>query len=93
MDYYPTFGVGFGYHSYSHMSFGMVYRPGYVKKEVRVRLEVVAFDARKNKMIWAGTTESFNPETSQELIDGHLDVVVKALKEGGILEQGQNRRK
>lgn len=85
-DYHPTFGVGFGYHSYSHMSFGMTYRPGYVKKEVRVRLEVTAFDARMNKMIWAGTTECFNPESSQKLIAEHLDVVVKALKKGGILE-------
>ena len=86
LDYSPAFGMGFGYHHYSYMSFGMVYRPGYVKKEVRVRLEAVAFDARKNKMIWAGTTESFNPESSQTLIAEHVDLVVAAMRKNGLIQ-------
>ncbi|HTS78963.1 MAG TPA: hypothetical protein VMH40_00065 [Myxococcaceae bacterium] len=53
---YGAWGPYYGY------GWGAAYSPGYVRTDTVVRVEVLVFDLRQNKLLWAGTSESMNPE-------------------------------
>jgi len=84
-QYMPAFGMGFGYYSYSAMSVRAIYVPGHVRTDVVVRLEVTAFDVASEKMLWAGTTHTFNPSSDQKVINENIEVVMREMKKAGIL--------
>ena len=54
------YGGGWGpYYGYGWSS---AYSPGYVVTDTVVRVETLVFDLRQNKLLWAGTSETTNPE-------------------------------
>jgi len=84
-DYAPTFGMGYGYYRYSAMSMHAMYVPGHTRTDVTVRLEVTAFDVASEKMIWAGTTHSFNPSSAKSVIRENITLIMKTMQRAGIL--------
>jgi hypothetical protein len=47
--------------------------------------EVNLFDVRTNKLVWGGTTETFNPSSVQRESAGFADVVISALAKQGLV--------
>ena len=53
---------GGGWGPYYGYGWGAAYSPGYVVTDTVVRVETLVFDLRQNKLLWAGTSETTNPE-------------------------------
>jgi hypothetical protein len=47
--------------------------------------EVNLFDVRTNKLVWGGTTETFNPSSVRRDSAGFADVVISALAKRGLV--------
>ncbi len=60
----PTYmgGPYGGWGPYYGYGWGAAYSPGYVVTETVVRVETLVFDLRQDKLLWAGQSETTNPE-------------------------------
>lgn len=85
VDYVPGFGYGFGYYDYYGMAYQSVYRPGYTTIDTIVSLETTVFAVSTQKMVWAGGTRSFNPNSAQTVIDENADLIVASMQEARML--------
>jgi len=74
--YMPYYGAFYG--GYYTFGWSNTYRPGVMEIEEKVRIETLIYDLRTDELIWAGTSDTANPETAQEFIK---DVVKEAGKE------------
>jgi hypothetical protein len=86
IDYVPTMGIGYGMYGYYGMGHTAVYRPGYTVTDKVVRLDIKLFDTASEKLIWAGKSESFNPSSSQAIINELAKLVIDDMKKSGILK-------
>ena len=67
-----------GWGPYYGYGWGAAYSPGYVVTDTIVRVETLVFDLRQNKLLWAGTSETTNPE--------RLDLFMKDLVKAAAAE-------
>jgi hypothetical protein len=51
-----------GWGPYYGYGWGAAYSPGYVVTDTVVRVETLVFDLRQDKLLWAGQSETTNPE-------------------------------
>jgi hypothetical protein len=60
----PTYmgGPYGGWGPYYGYGWGAAYSPGYVVTDTVVRVETLVFDLRQDKLLWAGQSETTNPE-------------------------------
>ena len=60
----PTYmgGPYGGWGPYYGYGWGAAYSPGYVVTDTIVRVETLVFDLRQDKLLWAGQSETTNPE-------------------------------
>ena len=65
---YHRWGRYYGY------GWGSAWGPGYAVTDTVVRLEVLAYDLRDEKLLWAGESETTNPDS----LDAYVREVVKA---------------
>jgi hypothetical protein len=84
-EYEPMFGYRRGFHNYYGMSYRYVSTPGYTTTDTIVRLETTVFSTSSGKMIWAGTTRSFNPSSAEGMVKKNADLIVKDMRESGLL--------
>ena len=75
-----TFG---GYFSYLNYMPGY---PGKVEKERSIRVETVVYALDEDKLVWAGISETENPEGIKNLVAEVIDAVAKSLREKGLLK-------
>jgi hypothetical protein len=62
------------------------YDPGYVRTDEIVTVEVVLYSLARDTMIWAGESETTNPESAPKLVDGVAKAVTADLKKHGLLK-------
>ncbi len=62
-----------------------VHSPGYYTQVKELVLETQLYDARSGKLVWSGQSESYAPSSSEKLIDEYSALLVKALREVGLL--------
>lgn len=62
---YPTAYYGFG--GYYGYAWPAVYDPGYLTTDTIVRVETNVYDVAKDKLVWSGMSEAFNPSASAKL--------------------------
>jgi hypothetical protein len=86
VDYVPTMGFGYGMYGYYGMGYSAVYRPGYTVTDKIVKLDIKMFDAKSEKMIWAGKSASFNPGSAQTVINELASLVIADMKKSGIVK-------
>ena len=84
-EYEPAFGFGHGFYGYYGMSHRYVSTPGYYTTDTIVKLEAVVFSTQTEDMIWAGATSSFNPSSAEKVIKENTDIIIKDMKESGLL--------
>jgi len=83
--YEPMYGYRHGFYDYYGMSHRAVYSPGYTTIDTVVKLETTVFSLSPEKMIWAGTTESFNPPSPLKIIEENADLIIKSMKTAKLL--------
>ncbi|MBW2658832.1 MAG: hypothetical protein JRC87_04415 [Deltaproteobacteria bacterium] len=83
--YEPMYGYRHGFYDYYGMSHRAVYSPGYTTIDTVVKLETTVFTLSPEKMIWAGTTESFNPPSPLKIIEENADIIIKSMKASNML--------
>ena len=84
-EYEPVFGYGHGFYGYYGMSHRYVSTPGYYTTDTIVKLEAIVFSTQTEEMIWAGATRSFNPGSAAKIIKENTDIIIKDMKESGLL--------
>jgi hypothetical protein len=80
--YYSTF---YGYYG---TLYPVVYSPGYLQKEKKVRIETNLYyvtNAPDGELIWTGITDTFNPADVHKAIKGLVKLVVTQLRNEEVL--------
>jgi hypothetical protein len=62
-----------------------VYDDDYLDEETTVRMVSNVFDVEKNKLIWSGTSETFDPSSAKQLVDDVSRKVAESLEKEQII--------
>lgn len=76
---YGAWGPYYGY------GWGAAYSPGYVVTDTVVRLEVLAFDLQQEKLLWAGQSETTNPESLDSFVRDVVKTAAREMTRAGVL--------
>jgi hypothetical protein len=74
-----------GYYGHYNTAHHAAYQPGYTQVDKVVTLTTKIFSIEKDKIVWDGSTKSFNPETAVEVINEITDLIVDDLKSSGLI--------
>jgi hypothetical protein len=62
-----------------------VYDPGYVRTDTVVAVQTLVFSMAQDKLVWAGQTQTTNPEKVGPFIQDLTDKVAAELKKQGLI--------
>ena len=79
----PTTYGGFG--GYYGWAAPMVYQPGYLATDRVVQVETTLYSVAQARLIWAARSETLNPKSAQETIDGVVKAVVAAMRKDKLI--------
>ena len=80
---YPSPYYNFwGYYDYAWPA---VYDPGYMQTDTIVNIETMVYSIKDGKLVWTGTTESFNPSDLDDLVEGIGATVSQEMTKQGLL--------
>ncbi len=77
---------GGGFYGHYYQSYQTVYRPGYKKLDTIARVETSLYTTADNKLIWAGKTESMNPDSARKAIREIASTLTRDMKQRGVLK-------
>ncbi len=75
------YGSLWGYYGYS---WGVAYDPGYTREETKVIVETLIFSVPKDKLLWAGVSETSNPKNTDVFMKDLVTRIVKEMKKQGL---------
>ena len=80
----PYYGTFYGYYS---AVYPVVYTPGYLKEERKVRIEtnLYVISSGEGELVWTGITDTFNPSNMDKAIDRLVKLMVKQMQRDGVL--------
>jgi hypothetical protein len=78
----PYYGTFYGYYS---AVYPVVYTPGYLKEEKKVRIETNLYvvSSGEGELVWTGITDTFKPNDVKKAIDRLVKLVVKQMRSDG----------
>jgi hypothetical protein len=79
---------GWGMYGYYGSSWDVVHRPGYTVSETIVRLETHLYDAATADLVWAAHSDTFDPSSTEDIIDSVTRKLSRRLAEDGMLSGG-----
>lgn len=81
---YPYYNTFYGYYG---AVYPVIYSPGYLKKEKKVRIEtnVYAVSSGEGELVWTCITDTFNPSNVDKAIDRLVQLIVKQIQTDGAL--------
>jgi hypothetical protein len=80
--YYGSFWGGGGY--YGH-GWGAVYDPGYLRTDTIVSVETLVYDMKADKLVWAGKSQTTNPEKVDALVKELVAGAAAEMKKQGLI--------
>jgi hypothetical protein len=86
-----VYSVPYGYYNTFYGYYGnvypIVYSPGYLREEKKVRVETNLYSTATGEgvLVWTGMSDTFNPSSPKKAIDGIVKVVVKELEKERLL--------
>ncbi len=87
-EIYTRAATGYGgYYGYYGWAYDYNRSPGYSGTLKSVRLATNLYDVKTEKLIWSGKSQTLNPESTKQMIDDVIRVVVKDLQENNLLPQ------
>jgi hypothetical protein len=78
-SYYGGFGPYWGY------GWGTVYQPGYLQTDTDVSVETLVYALTQDKLIWASTSRTTNPNDLSSLVSDVADATAKEMANQGFL--------
>ncbi|HET9155285.1 MAG TPA: hypothetical protein VFN91_01380 [Myxococcaceae bacterium] len=78
---YSGWGPYYGY------GWGAAYTPGYVVTDTIVRVETLVFDLKQNKLVWAGQSETTNPDRLDQFMRELVKAVGDDMRRKGLIGQ------
>ena len=78
---YGSWGPYYGY------GWNAVYSPGYVVTDTVIRLEVLAYDLRQEKLVWAGQSETTNPDSLDDFVRSVVKAAARQMTKAGVLAE------
>lgn len=84
---YGTYWYGrpYSFGSYWGSAWGYAYNPAYVYADRVVAIETQIYSLNDDKLVWAGRSETTNPQSIGKLTDSVIKHVMKALQKDGLL--------
>jgi len=81
---FPYYGSFYGYYG---TVYPVVYSPGYLTKEKKVRIETNFYvtSSGEGELIWTCITETFNPNDVDKAIKRLVELLVKQIRTDGVL--------
>jgi hypothetical protein len=80
-SYYPTF---YGYWGYG---WGAHYFPGSAGAATIIAIETLVYSIEQDKLLWAGTSKSKNPDKVDNFIGKLVDAVGKKIRKAGLVKK------
>jgi hypothetical protein len=81
---YPSPYYNFwGYYDYAWPA---VYDPGYLQTDTIVNVETLVYSIKDGKLVWTGTTETFNPSNIDDMVDGIAAAVSTEMAKQGLVK-------
>ena len=80
--YYGSFW-GTGYYGYG---WGAVYEPSYLRTDTIVNVETLVYDLKADKLVWAGKSETTNPERVDKMIQELVGAAAAEMKKQGLIK-------
>lgn len=80
----PTYYGGFG--PYWGYGWGQVYEPGYLQTDTDVSVETEVYSLKQDKLIWASTSRTTNPNNLSELLKDVADATAQEMQRQGFLK-------
>lgn len=77
----PVPGPGFGWYGF----YSSWYAAPAISVDQVAIAETTLFDAKTKRLVWSGTSETFNPTSAQKDSPGFADVIVTALGKAGLV--------
>ena len=74
-----------GWGPYYGYGWGAAYSPGYVVTDTVIRLEVLAYDLRQEKLVWAGQSETTNPDSLDDFVRSVVKAAAREMSRAGVL--------
>jgi len=78
---YGSWGPYYGY------GWNAAYSPGYVVTDTVIRLEVLTYDLRQEKLVWAGQSETTNPESLDDFVRSVVKSAARQMTRAGVLAE------
>jgi len=72
----------YGYYDYA---WPMAYDPGYIQTDTIVNLETLLYSVKDGKLLWTGVTETFNPSSVDDLLQGVATTVSGSMRKDGVI--------
>jgi len=82
MPYYGAF-----YGGYYTFGWGATYNAGVMEIQNKVHVETLVYDLRTDKLIWAGMSDTMNPDTAQKFIKDLVKTAAKEMKKQGLVRK------
>jgi len=74
-----------GWGPYYGYGWGAAYSPGYVVTDTIVRVETLVFDLKQNKLVWAGQSETTNPDRLDQFMRDLVKAVGDDMRRKGVI--------
>ena len=84
-DYAPPAPYYRNFYDYYNRTYPTVYRRDYLVTDTIVTLETNIYDVETGNLIWAITSESFNPDQANDLAKYLSDIIVDKLAKEGLI--------
>ena len=83
-DYTRSYSSYYGHYGWAY---GYAHIPSYSSTNTFYRLATELYDAKTEKLIWSGKSETLNPDSTKQMIDDVIKVVIKDLQKNNLLPQ------
>jgi len=81
--YTPTSGY-YGFYPYYSSTYAVVHEPGYLQEYAVVNVETNVYDAKAAKLVWSGQSRTFDPQSTNDVIQGVCSALVTSMAHSGI---------
>jgi hypothetical protein len=81
----PYYSSLWGYYGYG---WGAMYDPGYVREDTVVVIETLIYSVPRDKLLWAGVSETTNPKNATKFIEDLIDAALKEMRKQGLVPKG-----
>jgi tRNA-dihydrouridine synthase len=81
----PYYGGFYG--GYYTFGWGMAYSAGNLQIDEVVHVETLVYDLRTDDLIWAGMSDTMNPDTAQKVVKDLIKEVGKEMKKQGLVRK------